>query len=237
MVCNCGRKKIQPVNTKCIFENASSCQVDQLQFFYSPKTCVVTEIIHFKATLQEILELERFPFDRQYLTMRLCIRTKDFNCLSSPPPFVPDRLGMRKMASYTCAPSISGWRAHSPVAGTSKGSGQTDDLRVTISLRVERQYGFFMSNIVLIIFLIVLLAPISFAIKHEELSDRMQIVLMLLLTVVTFKFIISEEVPKVFFFLFSVIQTSRENYPLFEPSLFPFPSHPPFFFIHPPLCT
>eukprot|EP01126_Amoeba_proteus_P000027 TRINITY_DN10005_c0_g1_i2.p1 TRINITY_DN10005_c0_g1~~TRINITY_DN10005_c0_g1_i2.p1 ORF type:complete len:377 (+),score=56.99 TRINITY_DN10005_c0_g1_i2:963-2093(+) len=191
-----GRKKIQPVNIKCIFENASSCEVDYHQFLYNSKTCVVTEVIHFKATLQELLELERFPFDRQYLTMRLCIRTKDFNCLSSPPSFVPDRLGMRKMASYTCAPSISGWRAHSPVAGTSIASGQTDDLRVTISLRVERQYGFFMSNIVLIIFLIVLLAPIAFAIDHKEVSDRMQIILTLLLTVVTFKWIIAGEVPK-----------------------------------------
>jgi len=66
-----GRKKIQPVNMNSIFENSTACEVDQHQFFYNSKTFVVTEIIHFKATLQELLELENFPFDRQYLTMRL----------------------------------------------------------------------------------------------------------------------------------------------------------------------
>lgn len=32
-------------------------------------------MIHFK-TLSEELELERFPFDRRCLTLRMCIRTK-----------------------------------------------------------------------------------------------------------------------------------------------------------------
>jgi len=100
------------------------------------------------------------------------------------------------MASFTCAPSISGWRAFSPVVGYCKAAGQSDDFRVTVSLRVERQYEYFMSNIVFVVFLIVLLAPTTFAIDYNSMSDRMQIVLTLLLTVITFKFIIAGEVPK-----------------------------------------
>eukprot|EP01126_Amoeba_proteus_P037577 TRINITY_DN3882_c0_g4_i9.p1 TRINITY_DN3882_c0_g4~~TRINITY_DN3882_c0_g4_i9.p1 ORF type:complete len:540 (-),score=124.44 TRINITY_DN3882_c0_g4_i9:886-2505(-) len=191
------RKNVQPINLLNIFENASKCEVDQHQFFYNSKTCVVTEMIHFKATLQEVLELDRFPFDRQYLTLRLCIHTEDFHCLSSPPSYVPDRLGMRTLATYTCAPSISGWRIFSPVTGTSRASGQPEKLRITISLRVERIYEYFMSNIVLVIFLIVLLAPIAFVISFHPISDRIQVILTLLLTVVTFKFVIKQEVPKI----------------------------------------
>ena len=33
---------------------------------------------------QEEMELERFPFDRQYLTLRCCVRTKEFHCLPAP---------------------------------------------------------------------------------------------------------------------------------------------------------
>jgi len=187
----------QPINVNAMFENAVAyALIGDPVFRWNPKNGVVSETIHFKATLSEEMELERFPFDRQYLTLRICIRTKEFRCLSEPPDHVPNRLNMRTMAVYTCSPSIAGWSSMPPVVGFCKAAGQSDDLRITVSLRVERQYSYWLYNIVLAIFLIVGLAPIAFCIPPDAISDRMGVILTLLLTLVTFKFIIASETPK-----------------------------------------
>jgi len=188
----------QPINVDAMFENAVEYElIGEPMFRYNAKNGVVSETIHFKATLSEEMELERFPFDRQYLTLRMCIRTKEFHCLSSPPDYVPNRLNMRSMVSFTSSPSVSGWTSYAPVVGFSQAAGQSEDLRITASLRVERQYSYWLYNFLFAVFIIVGMAPIAFAIGADAIAERMGIVLTLLLTLVTFKFVIAAEVPKI----------------------------------------
>jgi len=126
----------------------------------------------------------------------MCVRTKEFHCLSAPPDYVPNRLNLRSMLAFTCSPSVSGWNTYSPVVGYCKAAGQSDDLRVTASLRVERQYLYWLYNFVFAVFLIVSLAPVAFSISADSIGERMGIILTLLLTIVTFKFVIGSEAPK-----------------------------------------
>ncbi|KAI9031088.1 hypothetical protein DFJ74DRAFT_654605 [Hyaloraphidium curvatum] len=185
----------QPVDPDAVFENAV-----EFSLFGPPvfrvRNSVVSEMIHFKAVLYEELELDRFPFDRQFLTIRICLKTKEFRAVSEAPNYVPDKHDWRSMASFTCSPSVAGWSAISPIVGTSVAAGQSDELRITVSLRVERQWRYFLYNIVLIVFLIVCLSPIAFLMGCEDVGGRMSIILTLLLTLVTFKFVVASEIPK-----------------------------------------
>jgi hypothetical protein len=62
----------------------------------------------------------RFPFDRQFLTAVLCVRTSSFNILSSAPAYVPDIYGYRNMVTMSFSPSISGWDPASPMVSSFK---------------------------------------------------------------------------------------------------------------------
>lgn len=187
----------QPINLQSMFENAIKCElIEPPVFRYNSNTQVVSETIHFAATLSEELELDRFPFDRQYLTLRLCLRTTKYVLLSEPPSYVPNGYDMRTMVSYTCSPSIAGWTGKSPVVGFCRAAGQSDDLRITFSLRMERHFTFWLYNVVFLMFCIVSLTPMTFSIPPDAIADRMSIILTLLLTIVTFKFMILSEIPK-----------------------------------------
>lgn len=128
--------------------------------------------------------------------MRLCARTKEYEILTSPPDYIPDRLNLRHMASYTSSPSVSAWSTLSPVIGYCSAAGQSEDLRLAISLRVDRRVDYYIYNILFPIYLIVSMGPVSFLVSPEEVGERMGICLALLLTQITFKFIISGETPK-----------------------------------------
>ncbi|KAJ3300125.1 hypothetical protein HDV03_002436, partial [Kappamyces sp. JEL0829] len=80
---------------------------------------------------------------------------------------------------------------------TSHPLGQTGgDRRVTMSLRCERQFTYFLINVLFVIFSIVLLSPIALTIDADQIADRMGLILTVVLTVVTFKFAINNEIPK-----------------------------------------
>ena len=187
-----------PINLNALFDNASEYEiVGEPAYRYNENTSAVSLSIRFKALLLEILELEKFPFDRQFLTIRICVRTKEFRILRRPPDFVPNRLSHRTMASFTVAPSVTGYSFLSPLVDHCKGQGMSEDTRLTVSLRVERMPLYWLYNVVLPVFLFVLLLPITFAISPSDIGGRMGIILAILLTLVTFKFIVQAEIPKI----------------------------------------
>ena len=138
----------QPLNPFALFENSISCDVTSgPSFRFNSKTGIVQETVRFHATFIEAMELERFPFDRQFLSMRLCLRTREYSLISSCPlAYVPDRLNMRSLVSYTHSPAVAGYKVESPVVSMCAAAGQSDDSRVAISLRVEREWGYWVSR-------------------------------------------------------------------------------------------
>ena len=67
----------------------------------------------------------------------------------------------------------------------------------TFSFSIRRKFSFFMSNIVLLLSLISFLALGPFCVPQTEIGDRMSIIFTLLLTAVTFKFVVSQSLPRV----------------------------------------
>ena len=187
--------KNQPINRHAMFENAIKCQMLMDPVFrYNTKTGLIQETIHFKATFVEAMEIASFPFDRQYLSMRICVRTNDFECVEWPPDYVPNRLNMRELASCTVSPAISDWNMLSPAVGYSYASGQTDDLNIDVSLRLERDAVYWLFNC-LVVFLLVAMTLTSFAFK-DELADRIIVSLLLLLALLLFRVLLAANVPR-----------------------------------------
>lgn len=80
--------------------------------------------------------------------------------------------------------------------GMSESMGQSDDNRVAISMRVQRDHFYWFVHFLSEVFFIVFLASVSFYVSVDSFADRMGIVLTLLLTLVAFKTIISEQIPR-----------------------------------------
>lgn len=79
-------------------DNVIECEVVAgPHYHYNASNGCITMTIRYKGEFSEAFELERFPYDRQYLTTRLCIRTRDYHILSIAPDFVPDKHGFRTL--------------------------------------------------------------------------------------------------------------------------------------------
>lgn len=98
---------------------------------------------------------------------------------------------------------MDNWETYTPVVSKCEAIGHDrghqesmTHPRMTISLRIERKPNYYIWNIVFPIFMIVSCAPVAFALNRSDIGGRMGIILALLLTLVTFKFIIAGDIPK-----------------------------------------
>ena len=62
---------------------------------------------------------------------------------------------------------------------------------------IKRKYTYFLTNIVCLMFLISLLSFTTFFVSPDSIGDRLGVILTLLLTAVTFKFVVSQSLPPV----------------------------------------
>ena len=67
----------------------------------------------------------------------------------------------------------------------------------TFSFSIRRRFSFFISNIVVLLAIISFLALGPFCVPQGEIGDRLSIIFTLLLTAVTFKFVVSQSLPRV----------------------------------------
>lgn len=184
-----------PINLKVLFDNGISCkQVSPPKFHFNSANKLVSMQYHATAQLSEFLELQTFPFDRQLLNLQFNARLKKgWRLLSKIPDYVPRAYGNEYVCVYRFSPSLSGWRALSPFVNYRT---QPDgEIRPTICLRVERRSSFYIYNVVLPLCFMLALSVASFALLPEQLSDRLNVTLTLLLTVVAFKFAVSSNLP------------------------------------------
>eukprot|EP00457_Paulinella_chromatophora_P004464 gb/GEZN01004476.1/.p1 GENE.gb/GEZN01004476.1/~~gb/GEZN01004476.1/.p1 ORF type:complete len:344 (+),score=61.49 gb/GEZN01004476.1/:245-1276(+) len=147
--------------------------------------------LQLTADLSEVLELQRFPFDRQFLTCRLNIRSH-WRLLEEPFDAVPDKYAFRTLLNSKLDASVAGWKHYAPLVLLNPGSAVGS---CSLVIRVERLSVHYLCNIYLPIFVIVSAASLSFYV--ETLADRTSVVLTLLLTLVAFKFVLSAELPVV----------------------------------------
>lgn len=186
-----------PINIGELFENALVTEVLSGPVFqFNSKSKSIRLSIHVHAVFEEEMELGRFPFDRQFLTMRVCFRSKEYSVMKCCPDFVPNKLNMRQLVTHTFSPVVGKeYKVITPVVGMCCPLGQSEDKRVAVSLRVEREFFYWIFNFLLEVFFIVLLSAVTFAVEQDQIVERMGIVLSLLLTLVTFKSNVANVMP------------------------------------------
>lgn len=139
----------------------------------------------YTSTCRERFELHDFPFDRQELTLDFRLNdTKtwdDFNLTINTVQFHKDAL------------ELSEWKVYTPIVKRDSPKEKASK----VFLQVKRFSGFYVQNVVCMMFGLTLLGLLAFAMDIEDLGSRVSTVLTLILTAVAFKFILASTLPKV----------------------------------------
>eukprot|EP00942_MAST-04A_sp_MAST-4A-sp1_P010781 g10781.t1 len=139
----------------------------------------------FQVVLANNFPLQEFPFD--YQTLLVSMRQDDsrswdmYNFTVAIVQFNVEALHMAEWDLYE--PSV---RRGSPGHKEAK-----------IHLHVRRDPGFFITNVCMIIGMLSATGLIVFTLGTDDLNDRINVILTLLLTAVAFKFVIADAIPKV----------------------------------------
>ena len=153
--------------------------------------------VRFEGTFTEHLELEHFPFDTQALTASLA-----FNCRVNGP--VPLRVEKsRDMQTYNLDTNNfhlkSVYKLGSSVHVTVGTCGHQPRVfpAINLTILVRRKPNFFVTNVIVPMFIFVPLACMQQAIPLWELADRLGFGLTMLLTTVAFKTSVSSSLPQI----------------------------------------
>jgi len=162
----------------------------------------VVQYFHIKGTFKEILEVNKFPFDYQDLTLVL---TSNWEVSEVTLQKDPNRDDNIRTWNFTARQE---WDLQQHVLTEStqnqpeEGSSPNIFPLYKVRLHVRRQFGFYLYNIALIMCLITALTFTSFAVGADSIGDRIQITLTLLLTSVAFKYYVQQFVPTVSYLTF-----------------------------------
>jgi len=139
----------------------------------------------FELTLSTHFPLHDFPFDAQDLF--ISIRQDDGRSWDKY------NLTMAIVQFHKEALEMAEWELFEPQV--SRGSPGHKEAQVF--LRVQRQPGFFVVNVCLVVGALCATGLIVFSLGTDDLNDRINVILTLLLTAVAFKFVIADAIPKV----------------------------------------
>jgi hypothetical protein len=114
------------------------------------------------------------------------LRHNHWTLLAERPPWVEQSDATLYPFGYSKSAGVTGWGIESPIVDYS-------DTFPRLVMRVGRDSSYYVTNVILPVFLIIAISAVCFAIP--DLGDRMQVVLTLLLTVVAFKFVITQDLP------------------------------------------
>lgn len=151
---------------------------------------VVFKTLEMTCKIRDDNPIERLPFDQQELTVEFEMPesasrdTKDHNRY-----FVPLNVAVEASHDHMT------WNNHRAVAHITKPIGEKQHL--VCVFRVTRQPWNYIINIMFILFTTAVLSALSFVISLKEVADRSSVTLTLLLTVVAFKLLLADTLPKV----------------------------------------
>ena len=145
-----------------------------------------------------LFSLHNFPFDYQTLKIEISSKWSSAAVVFDRTPNIPCVLSNENFLGK------EQWDLLNHVI-TKDSSSSEDPSRVSIikysfyafEFHIKRKYTYFLTNIVFMMFLISLLSFTTFFVKPENIGDRLSVILTLLLTAVTFKFVVSQSLPPV----------------------------------------
>jgi hypothetical protein len=164
---------------------------------------------NFNGICTEMFQLEQFPFDYQDLTVDVCFfstgvpSSKSFGRIILPETQWDIDNNLRKGAFWRYgleSNSLLEWDMFEPHVTVSGGQNQSHDY--IFKAQILRKYRYFAINVMFATGLISTLAFTCFAVPQDtgltgSTVGRLQIIAAYLLTVVAFKFVIADSLPKV----------------------------------------
>lgn len=139
----------------------------------------------YVCTCREHFELQDFPFDQQDLTLEIR--------LNSPKTWELFDLSVNAVQFHKNSLQLTEWMPHAPIVTRDNPKTKVSK----INMKIVRFSGFYIQNVVLMMFANSLLGLISFAMDITDLGSRVSTLLTLLLTAVAFKFSLAGSLPKV----------------------------------------
>ncbi|XP_074642258.1 cys-loop ligand-gated ion channel-like isoform X3 [Tubulanus polymorphus] len=188
-------------NPKLVVENTYSDEPKEdiwqsVQFDNNGKATMV-EKRRLKGTFAENLELKHFPFDTQDLSITVASERsdKELDLVEDP-----NKLSCINVQTFVDAQE---WDLHSHVEVNKKSSLKEfsgtpyRSPAMVFTCRAGRRPGFFIWNILLVMFFICCLIFATFSVNEELVQNRLQLSFTLVLTAVAFKFVVNQSLPKI----------------------------------------
>eukprot|EP00041_Stephanoeca_diplocostata_P026015 m.693544 g.693544 ORF g.693544 m.693544 type:complete len:390 (+) comp22873_c0_seq13:170-1339(+) len=152
-------------------------------------------VLNWVVVLDEKLELQRFPFDRQIFTVTsewIDAELVPWDSNELPPSTFPESDETVEIVSIS----------ESALWKLCRGKVESEFLsndgqsRLEIELFMERYSSYYIWNFVVVLFTLVVAAPTDIVISLDDVQDRFAFIVALVLTAVAFKFVTSTMVPK-----------------------------------------
>ena len=183
------------------FENAKVADELDNILLMSIKNGRLFNIIRYRVTIREVLELERFPFDRQLFHIKL----RTFGAILVPWDTSDDlSKGMIPLRIFNDKPWLDNpilvnyeendWLLEYITTTFTK---EHIEHNITIVLGMSRNPKFYMYNVALVEYIAVQMVVFSIAIPPSDYGTRASVNITLLLTMVAFKFVINSFLPLV----------------------------------------
>jgi len=156
----------------------------------NPSIGLVMETRRVRSTISAHLSLERFPLDSQNLTVIVSVPTAASEC----------RLVDESVKMESC--QLHEWEIHKPtfkvcVTDPNASTSGRSYPELHIIMPVTRRYQYYLWSIAFVACMITTLGLLPFALPASDIGGRLSISLTLLLTAVTFTFVVADSLPKV----------------------------------------
>ena len=177
----------------------NSNQIDDIEEFhmFSPRSGTVFDIRCKRVTLQEVLELGRFPFDRQIVKLKMQTFGSNIQKWFADSDDMPYRIVNNKewlkndhIVIYDDCEWKLGWAEYEFIE-------EERQKTFVLSFGISRDPSFYIWNVALFHFVLVLLSCFTCSIDFLDFGARSQVTYTLLLTLVAFKFVVATFVPKI----------------------------------------
>ncbi|CAD5124063.1 DgyrCDS12366 [Dimorphilus gyrociliatus] len=157
----------------------------------------ITEKHRINGTFAESLELNEFPFDTQDLTIKVITERSEAEV-----QLCADKHEISSVNNQSFVDEQE-WRLHSAVMTWNVVTAKVYKNRrhkhpaLCSACKVTRRPEFFIWNILVVMMFICSLAFATFTVDYKLPQNRLQLTFILLLTTVTFKFVVNQSLPKI----------------------------------------
>lgn len=150
------------------------------------------------ARFKSLFSLHNFPFDYQPLKIQISSKWSSLAVVFDTTPNIPCVLSNANFLGQEEWDLLD--HVISKASSTAEDSCKVSLIHYsvfTFEFHIKRKYSYFLTNIVFLMFLISLLSFTTFFVSPDNTGERLSVILTLLLTAVTFKFVVSQSLPPV----------------------------------------